>query len=391
MTNQTRSWMWAAGLGAGAMFLLDPDRGRRRRALARDKLVHATRKTRDAAGAVSRDVTHRTSGVVARVRSRYAEHPVDDRVIAERVRSALGRCVSHPGSIEVTVNDGQVVLQGPVLTAEVDRLVQQLGCIRGVRGVDNRLELHDEPGDVPGLQGRGAVVGRRRAFMQDVWSPTTRVAAGTAGIGLIASGLRRPSLLRASSLVAGAGLLARSAANRKLAQLAGIRGRRAVDVQKTIHIAAPVEEVFRLWRHYENFPRFMTHVRHVEDLGEGRSRWTVDGPGGVPITWKAEVTRFIPDQLIAWRSAPGSVVAHEGAVRFDSTATGSTRVSVRLSYNPPIGMAGHGAAMLLGADPKTQIDEDLARMKTLIEEGVPPHDAAQPREDVTAARQPPPA
>lgn len=392
MTNQTRSWIWAAGVGAGAMFLLDPDCGRRRRALARDKLVRATRKTRDAAGAVSRDVSHRTSGVVARLRSQYDDEVVDDEIVAERVRSALGRYVSHPGSIDVSVNDGRAILQGPVLTAEVDPLLRHVARVRGVRDIENRLSLHDEPGDVPGLQGgRGPMIGRRGALTQEVWSPTTRLAAGTAGIGLIAGGLRRPTLIRASSLVAGAGLLVRSAANRNLARAAGIRGHRAVDVQKTIHIAAPVEEVFRLWRHYENFPRFMAHVREVEDLGEGRSRWRVDGPGGVPITWEAEVTRFVPDQLISWRSAPGSLVAHEGTVRFDATATGSTRVSVRLSYNPPVGVAGHGAAMLLGADPKSQIDEDLVRMKTLIEEGVRSHDAAQPAGDADRPQVPPPA
>lgn len=36
---------------------------------------------------------------------------------------------------------------------------------------------------------------------------------------------------------------------------------------------------------------------------------------------------------------------------------------------------GHALAVLFGVDPKTQIDEDLARLKTTIETGTPPHDA----------------
>jgi len=62
---------------------------------------------------------------------------------------------------------------------------------------------------------------------------------------------------------------------------------------------------------------------------------------------------------------------------------GRTRVHVRMSYNPPAGWLGHGIATTFGVDPKHSMDEDLLRMKTLIETGHAPHDAAQ--------RQPQPA
>lgn len=47
-----------------------------------------------------------------------------------------------------------------------------------------------------------------------------------------------------------------------------------------------------------------------------------------------------------------------------------------MSYNPPAGAIGHVVASLFGADPKSEMDADLARMKTLIETGIRPHDAA---------------
>jgi hypothetical protein len=53
------------GIGASLMYFLDPERGRRRRALVRDQLAHTIRLTRDAAGATRRDVGHRTAGPVA--------------------------------------------------------------------------------------------------------------------------------------------------------------------------------------------------------------------------------------------------------------------------------------------------------------------------------------
>ena len=55
----------------------------------------------------------------------------------------------------------------------------------------------------------------------------------------------------------------------------------------------------------------------------------------------------------------------------------STRVNVRLCYLPPGGAFGHAIAALFGADPKTEMDADLLRMKSTIETGRPPRDAAQ--------------
>ena len=56
-------------VGVGAMFLLDPDRGRRRRALVRDKMKRAANKTSDALDATARDLRHRTVGLAAEARS----------------------------------------------------------------------------------------------------------------------------------------------------------------------------------------------------------------------------------------------------------------------------------------------------------------------------------
>jgi uncharacterized membrane protein len=123
---------------------------------------------------------------------------------------------------------------------------------------------------------------------------------------------------------------------------------------------------------------FMTNIQEVRATGEGRSHWKVKGPAGVPVEWDAIITEQIPNKLLAWKSVEGASIANAGIVRFDRSDDGTTRLEVKLSYNPPGGAMGHALAALLGADPKRQIDEDLVRMKTLIETGNPPHDAARP-------------
>jgi uncharacterized membrane protein len=71
------------------------------------------------------------------------------------------------------------------------------------------------------------------------------------------------------------------------------------------------------------------------------------------------------------------MVAHAGIVRFVSSGPASTRIDIHMSYNPVAGALGHAVAWLFGADPKHEMDQDLMRMKTLIERARFPHDAAK--------------
>ena len=378
------------GLGAGLMYFLDPDRGRRRRALVRDQLVHTLHEIDDAVGVVSRDLANRSQGAwvgVCSLPGRLAGAEVPDGILVERVRSKMGRFLSHPSSIEVTARWGRVTLSGPVLAHEVDDLLAAVASVPGVADVENRLEVHEQPGDVPGLQGGRGRPGEQPELMQLNWSPAARLLVGLAGGALLRAGTRRGGLAGLALGAVGTGLLARAITNVPVRSIVGIGatrragtglGRRPLEVRKTITIAAPVEDVFAAWADYENFPRFLSRVREVRDLGDGRSHWVVAGPAGTAVHWNAVLTQYIPNEVIAWGSEPDAEVPNSGIIHFRPAPDGGTQVSVQLSYSPPAGALGHGLAWLFGADPKQQLDEDLARLKTFLETGRPPHDASQP-------------
>ena len=133
----------AAGIGAALMYFLDPDNGRRRRALARDKAAHGRLAVHDAAQCVVHDATNRTRGAIARLQGSIAarKEPVDDTVLAERVRAAMGHVITDPHAIEVRVSEGRVTLKGPALPHEIGELVACTERVRGVREVDNRLSV----------------------------------------------------------------------------------------------------------------------------------------------------------------------------------------------------------------------------------------------------------
>ena len=364
-------------MGVALMYFLDPNSGRRRRARTRDKAVHAARVVSEGAKVTARDTVHRAQGAWAEARRLFSPEEVDDDVLVDRVRAELGRVVSHPHAIEAAANGGHLTLIGPILSYEVRPLLRAVRRVPGVRAVSDQLTVYSEPGNLPALQGGEPRGGERFELLQENWSPAARVMAGGAGAGLMLAALRARGGLCALLGVSGGALLARAAANRDLASLIGF-GRRGISVQKTIYVAAPVERVFDFWTDYQNFPRFMHHVRDVRPMADNRSHWVVAGPAGVPVQWTAEVTRVLPGELIEWRSISDSDVRHKGAVRFVATSDGGTRLSVHLSYLPPAGAFGHAVATMFGADPKSEMDADLMRMKSMIETGHPPHDAAQP-------------
>ena len=367
-TNATLSFLSGAAFGAGLMYVMDPDRGNRRRALIRDKMFRAGHEFADAADKGIRDLQHRAQGTVAEAWAALRNEPVPDEVLVERVRAKLGRLSSHPDSISADSHQGRIVLSGPILQAELDTVLSGVWSVRGVRGVENRLEAHKQAGNIPGLQGgAGARRGQQFELLQENWAPGTRMVAGMAG-ALTLAGAPRRGIFALPVALAGTAMILRAVGNMPFRSLLGLGGRRAIQLQKTIEVHAPVEEVFKLWSNPENFPKFMAHVQEVRKSGESRYHWVARGPAGTSVSWDSEVTQIVPNELLAWRSVPGSIAGNAGIIRFQPTEHG-TRIDLRMSYNPPGGALGHLFAMIFGADPKAALDDDLARMKSLFEVG----------------------
>ncbi len=355
--------------GAMAMYFLDPRLGKRRRVLVRDRVLAEWNDVAHQFDKARRDFSNRAQGVLSAARGVLHEKRADDMVVVQRVRSVIGRVVSHPHAVIAKADRGRVILQGPILAAEADNLVRRVKAVAGDREVVHQLSVHEDASNIPSLQG-GARRESRSELMQQNWTPALRVTAAAIGGALLFGRLRRGGPLSLAARLAGGALLARSIANRELRQILGAgAGPRTVEFEKAIHVHAPVEEVFAFWSNYQNFPRFMTHLREVRNLGKRLSHWVAEGPAGIPMSWDAEITNHIPNKLLAWRSVPGSIVETEGEVRFDTEPDGSTRVGIRLFYTPPAGILGHMTASLFGADPKHEMDEDLVRFKSLMEAG----------------------
>lgn len=125
--------------GAAAMYYLDPQAGRRRRALARDKAVAACHDVERYAKARSRRAADRVRGAVARTRSRLSGRTVGDGQLRDRIRARLGHVIARPAAVEVQVRAGRVTLLGGVGAGELEPLLDAVARMRGVAAVEHRL------------------------------------------------------------------------------------------------------------------------------------------------------------------------------------------------------------------------------------------------------------
>lgn len=240
----------------------------------------------------------------------------------------------------------------------------------GIEGEGLRIEGAHEASNDQGTPG-----GRWPA---NVGSPERWVSAA-AGIALIGYGLRKRSWLGSLLALAGANLLLRGALGKSLLYKAfGVSTAKAlskaakgsIQVEKSVTVDRPSEEIYRFWRNVENLPRVMGHLKDVRSIDGRRSHWVAKAPAGMEVEWDAEITEDLEGRRIAWRSLPGSEVSTEGAVSFEPAPDGrGTEVRASLSYQVPGGKVGAALAKLFGEEPGQQIDEDLRKFKRMLETG----------------------
>lgn len=367
------SWLAGAGFGAGLMYYMDPQRGHGRRAQLRDQARHSAVKANRAATVVARDAFHRLAGRLAEARSRYRKQSVSDSVLEERIRSKLGRHVSHPAAVRVSASEGRVSLSGKILRDEIDRFVSAVQSIHGVQSVENELHPTDHSA-MPQSHEQSSQSGRHGNHRNHHWSPRARVVAGTAGAALVASSLLRRQPLSVLLGTVGLGLCTRAATNRQTSLWLGRSG--GIEVEKSIIINAPRSQVFKLLSDPTNFPRLTDSIRSVRSLGGSQYEKVLAGPGGREIVLHDTLTRCEPNEVLAWKSNPESTLQYCGSASFEALDDRRTRVHVSMTYHPPGGIVSHAAAWLIGRDPKRHLGDLLSRAKSYLETGRQPHDSA---------------
>jgi len=135
------AFLLGLGLGAAVMYFLDPDAGRRRRALVRDQCARGGHALQDATEGAVQAAANRTRGYIKRAQLavKGGDEYAEDWVLEARVRAAMGHVVADLKDVAVRAENGVVILEGGAPSADAQELVACARRVRGVRDVDNRL------------------------------------------------------------------------------------------------------------------------------------------------------------------------------------------------------------------------------------------------------------
>jgi len=133
----------------------------------------------------------------------------------------------------------------------------------------------------------------------------------------------------------------------------------------SVTVNAPVHQVYQLYTHFNDYPKFMTFVKEVTYLDDKRSHWVADVIGRHE--WDAVNEDWIPDRQIGWRSVDG--VSNSGRVTFEPTGADRTRVTVLVDYQPPVGILGSlGEVLGAGGEFERRLRHDLQHFATMVEQ-----------------------
>jgi osmotically-inducible protein OsmY len=137
------------GLGALIAYFFDPDSGRRRRALARDRissLFHSTSKKAESVGSAASAKASATKQKATHLKEEEKPQP-DDVTLARKVETEIFRDADIPkGRINVNAENGKVVLRGEVDQPELIKdLEKRTKKVQGVQEVENLLHVQGTP------------------------------------------------------------------------------------------------------------------------------------------------------------------------------------------------------------------------------------------------------
>lgn len=204
-----------------------------------------------------------------------------------------------------------------------------------------------------------------------------RVISALGGAALTLIGLRNiRSHNGISMLISGSYLLVRGltgycALNNALGRNTVQKHSSPVEIETTVSLNKPRSEVYSYWRKLENLPRFMKHLEKVEEVSDTKSEWTAKLPGGAgTVSWGAEIVEDHFNELISWRSLPGSTIDNAGQVSFKDGLNNETEIKVRITYRLPGGDIGSIAAKLFSPVARKIMIQDIRDFKSIMETGM---------------------
>ena len=131
-------------------------------------------------------------------------------------------------------------------------------------------------------------------------------------------------------------------------------------IDKTMAVAADVQDVYEAWTAFEDYPEFMETIEAVTIVADERLHW-VAVIEDETLEWDADVVEHTPDEKVTWRAVDGR---ETGEVRFEKLGADKTRVTYQLEYDPA---AWQGKPDTVRHWMNRRVNQDLDTFKEIVE------------------------
>lgn len=214
-----------------------------------------------------------------------------------------------------------------------------------------------------------------------------RVASIAGGIALMSIAIFKRGPLSIPALISGLALLLRGLTgvspvykaldintvehkNFRRTENVSVPAETGIHVVRAVTINRSAEDLYNFWRNPANLPSVMKYVDSVEYISPERAHWTIKLPAGAKSEFDAEVYTDVPNEVISWRSLPGSQIANAGSIRFKPAPAGrGTEVTLTLEFVPPGGPLGQAVMKMFNDAPSQYIGQYLRDFKMIMETG----------------------
>jgi uncharacterized membrane protein len=136
---------------------------------------------------------------------------------------------------------------------------------------------------------------------------------------------------------------------------------RRMPIQQSVDVAVPIDEAYKQWTNYEEWPKFMHRVDSVQQKDDSTISFSTK-VWGITKEFEAEIVDKKRDERIEWHTEQG--LAHSGVVTFHKLAPRLTRIEVSMDVKPDslVEKAGRGMRFT-----KRAVRGDLHRFKAFVE------------------------
>lgn len=133
----------------------------------------------------------------------------------------------------------------------------------------------------------------------------------------------------------------------------------------SVVVNAPVHQVYAMFTHFNDFPKFMSFIKEVTYSNDQTSHWVADIAG--QHEWDAVNENWVPDRQVGWHSTRG--MENFGKVTFEPIGTSQTKIDVYVNYNPPAGVLGDiGEKIGIGKHFEQALQNDLNHFARMVDQ-----------------------